>query len=220
MNGKDLVRLKSNLPKVPGILDKNKYFNSAVLIPLIFIKNEYYFLFEKRSAHIRQGSEISFPGGEFDESIDSSYLDTAVREAIEETGVKKSEIEILGQLDTFIGPMGVTVDPFIAVLNIDDPDKLNFDKNEVEKIFTVPVSYFINNQPEQYYVRMQFNPEDVDENGKTFISFPAEKLGIPSRYSKIWRGRKHELFVYKVSGETIWGITSQLIREVIRKLSA
>ena len=55
MNTSELEKLKSKLPIHPGILRKEEYFNSAVLIPLVFVNNEYNFLFEKRAANIRQG---------------------------------------------------------------------------------------------------------------------------------------------------------------------
>ncbi|MHB1688582.1 MAG: NUDIX hydrolase [Ignavibacteriaceae bacterium] len=217
MNEKDIAKLKSRLPKLPGILGKENYFNSAVLIPLIIIKGEYHFLFEKRAAEIRQGSEVCFPGGEFDPGIDKNFRDTAVRETFEEIGVKKTKIKIIGQLDTFIGPMGVTVDPFIGILDLPGINSIVFDKNEVEKIFTVPVSFFAKNEPAKYSVRLQVNPVEIDENGNEIKTFPAAELDLPPRYSKPWRGRKHNIFVYKTSGEIIWGITAELIHEVIKK---
>ncbi len=218
MNFLNISKLKSNLPKTPGILRKEKYFNSAVLIPLIFLNGEYSLLFEKRAVDIRQGGEICFPGGEYDSLLDKSYIDTAIRETVEETGIEKAAIELLGQLDTFIGPMGVTVDPFIAIINIKDINDLPFDKNEVEKLFTVPISFFVNNPPEIYYVKLKFHPEEIDKNGNTIITFPADELKLPSKYSKPWHGKKHEIFVYKTNGEIIWGITAELIREFIDKI--
>lgn len=219
MNSLDIDKLKSNLRKTPGILKKEKYFNSAVLIPLIFLNGEYSLLFEKRAAGIRQGGEICFPGGEFDPLFDHNFLDTAIRETVEETGIDKASIDLIGQLDTFIGPMGVTVDSFIAIINIPNINNLSFDKNEVEKLFTVPISFFVNTQPDKYFVKLKFHPEEIDKNGNTVITFPAEELKLPSRYSKPWHGRKHEIFVYKTNGEIIWGITAELIREIIDKIS-
>ena len=61
MKNIDFEKLISVLPKYPGVLGKEEYFNSAVLIPLVLINKEYNFLFEKRAASIRQGGEICFP---------------------------------------------------------------------------------------------------------------------------------------------------------------
>ncbi|MHB8337676.1 MAG: NUDIX hydrolase [Ignavibacteriaceae bacterium] len=215
MNQKDIVKLKSRLPKKPGIMGKENYFNSAVLIPLILIKGEYHLLFEKRAAGIRQGSEVCFPGGEFDPGIDKNFRDTAVRETFEEIGVKKTKIKIIGQLDTLIGPMGVTVEPFIGVLDLPGISKIVFDKNEVEKIFTVPYSFFERKIPEKYSVRLQVNPIEVDDKGNEIKTFPAAELHLPPKYNKLWHGKQHSIFVYKTSGEVIWGITAELIHELV-----
>ena len=218
MNKDDLDNLKIKLPAVPGILGKEEYFNAAVLIPLVMINGEYNFLFEKRAAHIRQGGEICFPGGEFDTGIDSSYRDTAIRETIEELGIRKEDISIHGILDTLIGPMGVTVDSFIGTLNITGITALNFDREEVEKIFTIPVSFFMENEPEIYHTRMEINPTDIDKNGEKIFILPARELQLPERYSNIWRGRKHKVYVYKTTEGVIWGITAALINDIIKKL--
>ncbi len=120
MNKFDLERLTGKLPEHPGIMRKYDYLNSAVLIPLVMINGEFNFLFEKRAAHIRQGGEVCFPGGEVDPDIDSSFRETAVRETVEELGISKEKIKIIGSLDTLIGPIGVTVDSLIGILEIQD----------------------------------------------------------------------------------------------------
>jgi 8-oxo-dGTP pyrophosphatase MutT (NUDIX family) len=79
MNKEDLKKLVNNLPSSPGILRKDEFFNSAVIIPLIYLNDEYHFLFEKRAANIRQGGEICFPGGEYDPRLDKNFSDTAIR---------------------------------------------------------------------------------------------------------------------------------------------
>ncbi len=215
----DLEKLKLALPKVPGILGKEEYFNSAVLIPLIKIDNIYHFLFEKRAANIRQGGEICFPGGEFDPSLDNSFLDTAIRESMEEIGLQKENVRIIGQLDTMVGPMGVTVDSFVGFLSSNDVSKFNFDKTEVERLFTVPVEFFVKNKPERYSVRLEVHPTEVNKNGERVETLPVKDLALPDRYSKPWTGRRHKVLVYKTSGEVIWGITALLIEEVIKKIT-
>jgi coenzyme A diphosphatase NUDT7 len=220
MNKDDLYKLKIKLPSVPGILGKDEYFNSAVLISLVMINGEYNFLFEKRAADIRQGGEICFPGGEYDKAIDSSFQETAIRETAEELGIKKEDILVHGILDTLVGPMGVTVDSFIGTINIPNINTLNFDKREVEKIFVIPVSYFMENEPERYHTRMEINPTDIDINGEKITTLPAKELQLPERYHNAWRGRKHNVYVYRTSEGVIWGITAALINEMIHKLKS
>jgi coenzyme A diphosphatase NUDT7 len=214
----DLNKLRQILPANPGILRKEEYFNSAVLIPLVEIIGEYHFLFEKRSEKIRQGGEICFPGGEHDAGNDKSFKETAVRETIEELGIKKESIKIIGALDTLIGPMGVTVDSFIAEVKITNLNDLQIDKTEVEKVFTVPVSFFMENPPEIFHVRLEVHPSFIDEHGNKVELLPVKELKLPDKYANPWGGRKRKVFVYKVNGEVIWGITAALVYEVIEKI--
>jgi len=220
MNKTDLDNLKTKLPLVPGILGKEEYFNAAVLIPLVLISGEYHFLFEKRAANIRQGGEICFPGGEFDPVVDSSFKNTAIRETVEELGVKQEDINIHGILDILVGPMGVTVDSFIGTLSITNINDLNIDEKEVEKIFTIPVSFFMANDPELYHTRLEINPTDIDKNGEMINTLPVKELQLPERYSTKWRGRKHNVYVYRTTEGVIWGITAALINDVIIKLKS
>ena len=218
MNSDDLLKLKEKLPAHPGILRKEEYFNSAVLIPLVSINSEYNFLFEKRAANIRQGGEVCFPGGEFDPDNDSDFMDTAIRETSEEIGVESSRIKIYGILDTLIGPMGVTVDPFIGTLEINSVDDIKYDKEEVEKVFMIPVSFFEANKPEEYYVRLEVHPTEIDRNGIKIETLPVKELKLPDRYSRPWGGRKNRVLVYRTDEGVIWGITAALINEVVRFL--
>lgn len=217
MNANQLSQLIERLPGVPGIIGKDEYFNSAVLIPLILINDEYHFLFEKRAASIRQGGEICFPGGEYDKK-DKNFLETAIRETEEELGIKRDRIKILGNMHTFLGPMGVTVDSFVAAIDIEDIAELNFDKNEVEKVFTLPVSFFVENPPDEYKIRLEMHSHYVNDKGEKVELFPVEQIGLPAKYSKPRSGKSHRVYVYKTKPDIIWGITAALIREVVSKI--
>jgi 8-oxo-dGTP pyrophosphatase MutT (NUDIX family) len=212
----DLEKIKKMLPDLPGILRKDEYFNSAVLIPLVFINGEYNLLFEKRSARIRQGGEICFPGGETDKLKDSDMLETAVRETCEELGISRNQISVIGCIDTLVGSMGITVDSYLAELNIKDISELNIDKTEVEKVFTVPLSFFVQNLPQSYELEIEVHPFRTDENGRRIELFPAKELKLPKKYYNSWKVRKHKVWVYKTSDEVIWGITAALIKELTR----
>lgn len=217
MLNNQIETIKKLLPHSPGVMNKEEYFNSAVIIPLVKLNNSYHFLFEKRAAHIRQGSEICFPGGEFDEKLDKDPTQTAVRETMEELGIQRKDINVLGLFDTFVGPMGVTVDPVIAELHLDDINNLNIDKNEVEKVFVSPVSFFLDNEPEMYSIRVQVQPYYTDERGHRVDLFPVKELNLPERYTKPWNMKNQPVFVYRTNGEVIWGITAVLIRAFLNK---
>lgn len=211
-------KLKQVLPKIPGILRKKEYFNSAVLIPLVWHNEEYNFLFEKRAAKIRQGSEICFPGGEHDPESDKSLFDTAVRETIEELGVKEDKIVFIGKTDILVGNMGVTVDPFLAEIKINSIDELNPDKDEVEKVFLIPISFFYKTPPEIYYLKLQVHPYYTTENGEKIDLFPAKELDLPEKYLNPWTAGKHKVMAWRTNEGTIWGMTAALISEIISKI--
>ena len=200
------------------ILGKDKYLNSAVLIPLFQVDEKYHLLFEKRSNQIRQGGEVSFPGGEFDSKKDNGIRQTALRETSEELGISVEKIQIIGKIGTLVAPMGVTVDPFVGLLLINDLNELSIDKNEVEKIFSVPIEHFLNKKPDEYTVKLEVHPSYIDEKGKEIELLPVQKLGLPPRYSKPWKNGFHRVLVYNSTEEVIWGITAEIVFELCRMI--
>jgi 8-oxo-dGTP pyrophosphatase MutT (NUDIX family) len=220
VNNLTLENITIALANSPEILGKDKYFNSAVLVPLVEIENKYHLLFEKRANHIRQGGEVSFPGGEFDHKKDQGLRHTALRETSEELGINSEKIKILGKIGTLVAPMGVTVDAFVALISIMSLDELNIDKNEVEKVFLVPIDHFLKKKPEEYSVKLEVHPSYKDENGKLVELLPVQKLGLPERYSKPWKNGFHRILVYNSTEEVIWGITAEIVFELCRMLNS
>ncbi len=219
MDKTSLEKLKHILPRHPEILQKDEFLNTAVLIPLIYINNEFHFLFEKRSANIRQGGEICFPGGELDKADDSNFEETAIRETVEELGIDINNIEVIGKLGILVGGSGAIIHTFIGELKLKDLNYYNIDKTEVEEIFTIPVSFFQNNPPEVYHVRLESHPYYFNENGEKIILLPVEKLKLPSRYASPWGIRKRKVLVYKTGNDIVWGMTANLVHEFVNKLN-
>jgi 8-oxo-dGTP pyrophosphatase MutT (NUDIX family) len=207
-------KLISNLPKYPGILGKDEFFNSAVLIPFITIDNELSLLFEKRAADIRQGGEICFPGGEFDPAEDNSFKDTAVRETEEEIGIPHDKIKILGRLDTMIGPRGVTIDPYIGEVDIKELSECKIDKTEVEKVFTVPLSFFIDNEPQRFKAVSNTSHKFYNEDGEEEQLIPE----VQNNSDRTYRESSRNVLVYKTDTEVIWGLTARMIYEVVKMI--
>lgn len=220
MNKSKLDDLIKRWPALPGINGKEEFFNSAVIALLLPVNGEYHFVFQKRSASIRQGGEICFPGGKFDPTKDADFKETALRETVEELGVSPEKISVIGPLDTIISIMGTTVDAFLGVLDISSLDELNINSDEVERIFSVPVSYFENNEPELYQVSITAHPSFINQAGEEIVLFPTKELGLPERYTRPWGNIMNNVFVYRVAGEVIWGITARLIRDVIGRIKA
>lgn len=200
------------------IIGKERFLNSAVIIPLINSNGNLSVIFEKRSASVRQPGEISFPGGHFDAEIDKDYKSTAVRETFEELGVPSDKIEVLGRLGTLVAPMGVLVEAYVAVLNIKGLDSLRIDTKEVDYIFTVPLDYFVDNKPDQYFTRIELHPYSINEKGEKLEHLPVRELGLPEKYALPWTRGTNRVLVYKTNDEVIWGITAELIYEFANKL--
>ncbi len=214
----ELNMLQNKLPDTPGINGKDEYFNSVVLLLLIPKHDEYHIVFEKRSLNMRQGGEICLPGGKYEKETDVSLEIAALRETYEELGIPDNRIEILGRLDTVIAPMGATIDVFLGVSDI-ALSEITINPAEVEKVFTLPVSYFEENIPEEYKIMIELHPSYIDKKtNQNVVLLPAEELGLPERYRVPWGDFKHKIYAYKTTEGVIWGITARIILDFINKL--
>ena len=205
--------IKIRLSAAPDIIGKNKYFNTAVLIPLIEMDSDIHILFEKRSAAIRQGGEVSFPGGQFDPDTDNCFEQTAIRETCEELGIEQDKIEIINKFGTLVAPMGLTLDVYVGFLLIKSLSEIDCQTTEVEKVFTLPLNYFLKNEPEIFYSRLEIHTLDNDEHGNEIKLLPVHELGLPEFYSKPWLNGKYRVLVYKTTPDIIWGLTAEIIYE-------
>jgi 8-oxo-dGTP pyrophosphatase MutT (NUDIX family) len=212
--------ISKKISKEPVIIGRERYLNSAVLIPIVNLNGIEYLLFQKRSQKVRQPGEVSFPGGHYENKRDNNFLSTALRETCEELGIEKKKIRILGKLGTFFGPMGVIVEAFIGKLNISSLKQLNIDKKEVDRIFVLPIDFFMQANPLEFFTRVELHPSTVNDNGDKLELLPVKDLGLPERYALPWTNGKHRVLVYKNSEEIIWGITAELVYELINKLKS
>lgn len=214
----ELEKVLARLPSVPGIHGRDEYPNSVVMLLLAEINNEYHFVFQKRNENIRQGGEVCFPGGIFDSSLDRDRKGTAMRETCEELGTEEKDVEIVGTLDTLVAPMGAVIDIFVGILKR-DVATLDYNRDEVEKIFTIPVTFFQNNSPEIYYILTRFHSSLRDEaTGREEVFLPVRELNLPDRYLEPWGDFKLKVYVYKTSEEVIWGITAGIIADFTKFL--
>jgi 8-oxo-dGTP pyrophosphatase MutT (NUDIX family) len=216
MNYRD--KLEKVVARNCSIIGKDLYLNSAVLIPIIVLDNTEFVLFEKRSSIVRQPGEISFPGGHFDSRFDKDFLSTATRETCEELGIENNCIEVIGSIGTLVAPMGVIVEAYLGILNIDSLDELKIDHKEVDRIFLIPLEYFINNKPEEYFTRLELHPFITKEDGELIALLPVKELGLPEKYSLPWTHGRHRVLVYKTPEAVIWGITAELIYELSNRM--
>ena len=196
-----------------GLLGRKKYKTSVVLVPFITVGSDEYILLQVRAEGIRQPGEISFPGG-MQEDQDTSDAATAVRETCEELGVNAVDIEIGGQFDTMVNPLGLIVNVIIGRLRISSLDQLNLNKSEVQDVFLVPVKWFVETQPKVYKLRMRIFSKEQDESGNQLVHFPAEELQLPKKYWNSWGGSHHDVYVYQYEDKVIWGITAEILYEL------
>lgn len=142
----------------------------------------------------------------------------AVRETSEELGIPPEDIRIIGRMDTVVALMGATVDVVLGVADIGIAD-MRINKAEVERVFTLPVSFFEDSQPEEHHVLLKVHPSDIDkETGEEIVLLPSEELGLPERYRKPWGGYRYRVLAYRTPQGVIWGITARIISEFISRL--
>ena len=142
-----VMQVMDRLPEeiVEKYLKKTQLKHAAVLIGLIDDpKNGLSLLLTRRNSNLKHhAGEISLPGGSFDEDQDTNIQSTALREANEEIGLGTEEVEILGFLEPQISlGTGFIVTPIIA--HIVSSFVPQIETNEVEELFSVPLSFFTN----------------------------------------------------------------------------
>src|SRR5699024_9524150 len=163
----------------PGILNSDKLKKAAVLLPLVEKDNETHILFEVRSIEMRsQPGDVCFPGGRIDKD-DRDEQHSAIRETSEELGINEATIEDIIPLDYMVSDFGRIIYPFIGKLT--PAEEIVPNRAEVEEVFTVPLSYFLQTEPERYKVNFQVTPE---------ADFPYDLIYGGENYD--WRTRPME----------------------------
>jgi len=115
-------------PEEAERLDAHGHTEAAVLVPMHGWPDKPGLVFtERRSDLKRHAGEISFPGGRRDEG--EELLDTALREAEEEIGLSRDNVEVVGALPpigTFV--TNYKVHPFVGLIS----EGLRFEPNPAE----------------------------------------------------------------------------------------
>ncbi|NTU83219.1 MAG: CoA pyrophosphatase [Chloroflexales bacterium] len=111
---------------------------AAALVLLYPSAGELWLPLTVRSARLTtHRGEVSLPGGGADPD-DGGPVQTALREAWEELGIRPANVEVLGTLTPFyIPPSNNTLTPVVG-LSVAEPD-LRPDPDEVEAAFSVPL---------------------------------------------------------------------------------
>ncbi|WP_455280571.1 NUDIX hydrolase [[Eubacterium] cellulosolvens] len=139
-------------------LATNNLVRAAVLVPLIKNANYYSLLFTKRHKELKNHpGQISFPGGLFEES-DINLKGTILREAWEELGIIKSDINILGVLDDYASSTGYLISPFVG--KIPYPYDFKINRKEVSEIIIAPLEE-LKKSPKTGYIIKNSKPYPV-----------------------------------------------------------
>lgn len=177
-----------------------KYKKSSVMILISEYNGIEHVIFEVRSRNLRyQPGDVCLPGGRV-ENGETPIL-AAIRESKEELNLKDSDINVIGEMDFFISPYGSIIYAFVATLNAVN---INPNKEEVDHVFAVPLSYFMDNEPACYEISIEpVIPKD----------FPFELIRGGKNY-KFSKGKMQQYF-YEYEDYVIWGVTARIIKEFI-----
>lgn len=173
---------------------------SSILVPIIETNEGYCLVFSKRSMTLkRQPGDVCFPGG--GREGNETQLETALRETYEEIGVPAENIEILGQPDYVVTAYGAVITPFVGLIKNMKIEDFKINPDEIEEIFTVPLKFFMETEPEAHYIMVKHEiPDD----------FPFEYIVGGRNYP--WSVGRHPEFFYFYEGHIIWGFTARVVK--------
>jgi 8-oxo-dGTP pyrophosphatase MutT (NUDIX family) len=174
---------------------------ASVLIPIVKKDNSYYILFQVRSKNLKtQPNEISFPGGKIEPN--ESPLDAAIRETCEEIGTNKNNIDIISDLDLLVTPANLIIHPYVGYIK--DISNLNINKDEVDHIFLVPISYLLKYEPSYYNNEVKIIPSE---------NFPYDI--IPNNHNYKFDSGNYPVLFYEYENYIIWGITAKILENFL-----
>jgi len=143
------------------VIEHPPFFHAAVLVPLFQKEGDCHLLFTKRSEEVKyHKGEISFPGGMVDEE-DKELINTALREADEEIGLKESDVQVIGVLDDIVTITEFIVTPIVGLF----PYPYYFKVSEVEiaELIEVPLASLLD--------RDCFSEREIFRGGQREIVF-------------------------------------------------
>lgn len=194
--------LKGLGKRKPHIMGHESAFKSAVLLPLVKREGEDCILFEERALSLdHQPGEICFPGGQID-AADKNPEQAAIRETCEELGLTPAQVKVIGPLDIMVSPFNLIVYPFVG--RLDAQSVFNYNPDEVESLFCVPVDYLLNFKPQRANVKLEV---------KLPTNYPLDM--IPGGRDYPWRHGRYPQVFYEWQGRIIWGLTARILEHFL-----
>lgn len=178
-------------------------YNYGVLVPIIERNGQLELVYEVRAKDLnRQPGEISFPGGRVE--YGETFKEAAIRETCEELNLKPKNINVIGELDYLISHANISIYPFLGVLKNVKYEYINYSKDEVDHIFTVPINFFIETEPKVHYIDLEAVIRE---------DFPYNK--IPNGKGYYWDKGKYSVYFYEYNDYIIWGMTAKITKNFI-----
>jgi 8-oxo-dGTP pyrophosphatase MutT (NUDIX family) len=144
-----------------GLRETDAQIPAAVLVPLFLggERGELHVVLTKRRADLRRhAGEISFPGGRKDNE-DADLTATALREAEEEIGLPREQVDLLGELPptaTFV--TNYVIHPFVGVIPAGVAWRMS--AREVDSVLELPLEA----------LRAARTQTDIERRGITFTT--------------------------------------------------
>ena len=111
----------------------------ALLLTRATFEQESVLVLTRRAAHLRtHAGEIAFPGGMW-EPGDSDLAATALRESSEEVDIPVANVDLIATLPRSSTRRGTLVTPYVGW--IDSLEGLKPNADELDRVFSVPLSY-------------------------------------------------------------------------------
>lgn len=213
MSAMSLQNIFANNSDGSDIFEPVSSRRAAVLVGLFVEKEEWNVLLTQRSSKLRSHSgQVCLPGGKNDAG--ESNIQTALRESMEEVGLHENNVkQILGQVPPRLSAHLLSVTPVVCI--IDRPmfktrkrtrssvksDETESHKDlfvvspnddEVESVFTVPLSLFLKTSPKHSFYDYTFHNHKV---------------------------RIHEFqYMYEGRSYNIWGLTAHILIDIAARI--
>lgn len=153
-----------------------KLTDASVLIAMVQRESGLNLLFTRRTVHLAQHpGQISFPGGRVD-AKDHDVIETALREAHEEIGLNKDQVEVFGTLPDYVTVTGYCVTPLVVAVK--SLPALLSNVNEVAEIFEVPLAFLMNGGAHQRRSTVFLNQQTNQQTRRNFYAMPYQDYFI------------------------------------------
>ena len=184
-----MARLAAAPPQTRAPSSASALAPAAVLLPIMLRGDAPHVLLTRRATALaRHAGEIALPGGRLDAGEDTAAA--ALREAEEEVGLARHQVELAGYLDGFATGTGYYVQPVVGFVAPDFAPRPN--AQEVAEVFFVPLDFLMN----------------ARNHTRASIALPPKDgRGAP---------RLRHYYAMTYQSYYIWGATAEVLRALAR----